>query len=177
VTREPVQAFVAVGSNVDPYENIPRALSLLGDRMKAVASSTFYLTQPIEGSGKPPFVNGVWEVAAAVPARDMKFDILRAIEKELGRVRTKDRYAPRPIDLDLVIFGDLVQAEPDLTIPDPDIRTRAFLAVPLLQLAPGLRMPDDGTPLAKLSSSIPSNNMMPVNRLTQSLQSIIGKED
>ena len=84
-------------------------------------------------------------------ARTLKFGILRDIETELGRTRGADRYAARPIDLDLAVYGDAAIDEPDLRIPDPDIRERPFVAVPLLELAPNLVMPDSGESLASLS--------------------------
>ena len=95
----------------------------------------------------------VWHIQTAVSARALKFGILRGIETDLGHARSADKYAARPIDLDLAVYGDAVIDEPDLHVPDPDIRERPFVAVPLLGLAPNLVMPDTGEPLALCRSS------------------------
>jgi 7,8-dihydro-6-hydroxymethylpterin-pyrophosphokinase len=84
----------------------------------------------------------------------LKFEVLRRIEAALGRRRGPDKYAPRPIDLDLLLYGDSVVEEPDLVLPDPDLRTRPFLAAALQELAPGLIEPVagfPGEPLAEFS--------------------------
>lgn len=73
--------------------------------------------------------------------RSLKFHVLRPIEDALGRVRTNDSYAARPIDLDVLLFGSLVMNEPGLVIPDPDILSRPFLAAALVELHPDLVLP------------------------------------
>jgi dihydroneopterin aldolase/2-amino-4-hydroxy-6-hydroxymethyldihydropteridine diphosphokinase len=78
----------------------------------------------------------------------LKFDVLRKIESQLGRIRTSDKFAPRTIDLDMILYGTLVIDEADIKIPDPSIRLYPFVAVPLLELAPKLILPDTHTPLA-----------------------------
>ena len=97
--------------------------------------------------------------------------MLRRIESELGRVRSADRYAPRTIDLDLLLYGDLVIDEPGLRIPDPDIRIRPFIAVPLLELEPGLVMPDTGEAIAGLIDEGRRAQMQPARDITRELQS------
>ena len=168
-------AFVSVGANIDPERNVVEALRLLGRRVCVIGVSTFYRTEAI---GRPPpqdFLNGVWKVATNVSPRALKFDILRDIERRLGRLRTADRYAARTIDLDVILHGDAVIDEPDLHIPDPDIRTRAFVAVPLLELAPDLRLPDTGEALATLVGEQQKRCLQPdipfTNQLRRSLQS------
>lgn len=146
----PVDAFIAVGSNIDPERNIGRALELLQQQVRVVASSTFYWTTPLGRTDQPRFLNGVWRVETGLSPGSLKFDVLRGIESKLGRVRTEDKYAPRPIDLDVILHGRLVLSGPDLQIPDPDIGCRPFIAVPLLELVPDLTMPDTGEPLAEL---------------------------
>ena len=80
----------------------------------------------------------------------MKFGVLRAIERELGRVRTGDAYAARTIDLDILLYDDLVVEEEGLTLPDPDICRRPFLFLPLLDLDEHLRLPGAEKPLREL---------------------------
>jgi dihydroneopterin aldolase/2-amino-4-hydroxy-6-hydroxymethyldihydropteridine diphosphokinase len=131
-----IRAFIAVGSNVAPEENIPEAFGQLRNHARVIACSTFYRTPPLNRPEQPAFINGVWEIETGLLPRAMKFDLLRPIEARLGRVRSKDKYAPRPIDLDILLYGAWVMDEEDLRIPDPDIYSRAFLAWPLYELAP-----------------------------------------
>jgi 2-amino-4-hydroxy-6-hydroxymethyldihydropteridine diphosphokinase len=143
-------AFVSVGANIDPERNVVEALRLLSQRVRITGVSTFYRTKAVGRPEQQDFLNGVCKVATDLSPRALKFDVLRDIERRLGRVRTADKYAARTIDLDVILHGRAVLDEPDLRIPDPDIRTRAFVAVPLLQLAPDLRLPDTGEALATL---------------------------
>ncbi len=142
--------YVAVGANIEPESSIPAAFERLAGRVRIRATSTFYRTAPVGRTDQPPFLNGVWQLDTEVAPRPLKFEILRGIESELGRRRSKDRNAPRIIDLDIVLYDRMVIDEPGLRLPDPDIRERAFVAVPLLELAPGLALPDTGEPLADL---------------------------
>ncbi|MFW6133898.1 MAG: 2-amino-4-hydroxy-6-hydroxymethyldihydropteridine diphosphokinase [Planctomycetota bacterium] len=145
MTAEAQRAFVAVGSNLAPRRNIPDALERLRRRATVTRSSTFYRTEPVGPPDQPEFVNGVWELSGAGAPRDLKRQ-LRAVEAACGRVRTAERYAPRPIDLDLVLFGDRVADEPDLKLPHPDL-WRAFVGACVLELAPDLRVPGAGRAL------------------------------
>lgn len=138
------RVFVGVGSNIDPERNIVAAGLLLGERCGLVACSTFYRTAAVERPDQRDFLNGVFEIQCELDARRLKFDVLRRIETELGRARVEDAYAARPIDLDVLLHGRDTLREADISIPDETIRTRAFVAVPLLELAPDLILPDTG---------------------------------
>lgn len=142
-------AFVAVGSNVDPERNILAALALLSERTRIVGVSPFYRTQPIVRSEQEEFRNGVFRIETTFSPRTLKFEVLRPVEAALGRVRTNDPYAARTIDLDLVFYEDTVIDEVDLRIPDRDLRDRAFVAAAVLDLAPELCLPDTGERLAE----------------------------
>ena len=166
----PVDAYIAVGANIEPERHILLALDRLAEEAQVLATSTFYRTSPIGRPEQPEYLNGVWHIQTTVPARTLKFGILRDIETELGRTRGADRYAARPIDLDLVVYGDATIDEPDLRIPDPDIRERPFVAAPLLELAPHLVMPDTGEPLACLPAARPSAGMEAAEDLTRQLK-------
>lgn len=139
-------AYVSLGSNIEPEANIPRALELLAGKVRLGGLSTFYRTEPVGPEGQPPFINGVAQVATDLPPRALKFDVLRAIEAALGRQRGPDRYAPRPIDLDLLVYGDFNVDEPDLVLPDPDLTERPYLAAALADLDPELAPAFDGSP-------------------------------
>ncbi|MCX5795294.1 MAG: 2-amino-4-hydroxy-6-hydroxymethyldihydropteridine diphosphokinase [Elusimicrobia bacterium] len=140
------QAYIGLGSNMEPEASIPKALELLARQVRLEGLSTFRRTAPVGPAGQPEFVNGVARVSTDLPPRSLKFEVLRGIEAALGRRRGPDQYAPRTIDLDLLLYGDLVSDEPDLVLPDPDLRTRPFLAAALLELAPGLVKAVAGSP-------------------------------
>jgi 2-amino-4-hydroxy-6-hydroxymethyldihydropteridine diphosphokinase len=165
-----VVAFVAVGSNIDPERNIEMALRKLQQSAILHATSTFYRTPPLERPDRPMFVNGVCKISSGLPARQLKFQVLRRIEHELGRERVEDRHAPRTIDLDLIIYGDSVIEEEGLLVPDPDIRRRAFIAVPLLELAPGLQLPGTLEPLAPLPVAQSMEGLVPLVSFSEQLR-------
>lgn len=167
--------FVGVGSNVDPELNVPRGVQLLAQRVPVVAVSTFYLTPPEGGRSQPPFVNGVLQLGQAVPSpEELKWGVLRAVEDALGRTRTADKYAPRVIDLDLLLYGDLVLDTSGLRIPDPEITRRAYVAVPLWELAPCLVLPGDNLPIADVAAALGGGQMEPLPVLTDRLRSMAG---
>jgi 2-amino-4-hydroxy-6-hydroxymethyldihydropteridine diphosphokinase len=132
-TCKPSVAFVAVGSNIEPEKNIASALTALAKRVCVVASSTFYRTVPVGPEDQPPFVNGVWRVATTLDPVEIKNGILGRIEVMLGRRRTEDRFAARTIDLDLVLYNDLVVQEAELDLPHPDL-VRPFVHAPVREL-------------------------------------------
>lgn len=139
------RVYIGVGSNIDPELNIPSALKMLGETVRIVAISTFYKTPPIGSPNSPEFYNGVVAVDTDIPPRELKSKVLRQVEESLGRVRCKDKNASRTIDLDILLYDDTAINEPDLVIPDPDIATRAFLTVPLMELCPDMALPDLST--------------------------------
>ena len=135
-------AHVAVGSNLEPERHIPRALSALRRRVRIEAASPFYRSAPIGQDGlvrpgEPMFVNGMLAVRTSHPPLALR-RILHGIEADCGRVRTADRYAPRTLDLDLVAYGGRIMCG--------DLPFRRFLALPLLDIAPGFEVAP-GTPL------------------------------
>lgn len=163
-----MSAFAAVGSNIEPETHIAEAFKRLQKYARLSAISVFYKTLPLNSGdtilnsyeikyGVPgiqaPFLNGVVKIETALPPRALKYSVLRLIEAQLGRIRTQDLYAPRTLDLDLILYGECVLAEADLRLPDPEIRERNFIAVPLLELAPDLLLPDTGEPLAGLPAA------------------------
>lgn len=170
-------AFIGVGSNVDPETNIVAALASLREKAVVTGISTFYRTVPLDRPEQPSFLNGVFRIQTDRDARDLKFDILRKIEKHLGRVRTEDKYAARSIDLDILLYGQAVMDEPDLRIPDPDIRTRSFIAVPLLELEPDLMLPGGGGRLSAIVEGMDRSSLEPAEALTQRLRSGSGLKE
>lgn len=138
VDRAEVTAFVALGANLgDAAQALRDALTALGDtpRVRLVRASSLYRTAPIQSSG-PDYVNAVAEVSTSLNAMAL-LDALQAIEQQAGRERPY-RNAPRTLDMDLLLFGGARIESPRLTVPHPRMAQRAFVMVPLAELAPAL---------------------------------------
>jgi dihydroneopterin aldolase/2-amino-4-hydroxy-6-hydroxymethyldihydropteridine diphosphokinase len=134
--------FIGIGSNQDSTNSILRGVALLHSRLCITAASRFYRNPAVHPRlpehSLPAFVNGILQAGTSLPPADVKSNLLRWVERECGRIRSRDRYAPRTLDLDLLVYGDLIVRTEDLRVPDPDILVHAFLAVPLAELAPDL---------------------------------------
>ncbi len=163
------RVFIAVGSNVDPGRKIKGALKLLGERASLVAVSSFYRTEPLGGAG-PPYYNGVVEIESSLPPLELKNSLLCSIEDSLGRVRSADRYGPRTIDLDLILYGDTVFEDDGLKLPSPEILERAFVAVPLAELAGELTLPGTPRKLADVAGSFNPGEMVLLADFTEELR-------
>lgn len=133
-------AYVGLGSNVgDRLLNIRKALEMLGERVEVSAVSSIYETDPI-GPPQPDFLNAVCEVRCDIGPREL-LEILKEIEREIGRSQG-EKWGPREIDLDLLLYGDEETVADDLVVPHPRLTERAFVLVPLLEIAPEIRLPD-----------------------------------
>jgi 2-amino-4-hydroxy-6-hydroxymethyldihydropteridine diphosphokinase len=164
------KAFLSVGSNMEPAENVRKALGLLSRHAHIRGISTVYLT-PAEGRlEQPPYYNCVVEVETETPPVELKYSILRSIEDALGRERTEDKFAARPIDLDLILYDDLIMDTETLTLPDPQISRRAFVALPLHELSPELRLPGSAVSIAEIAASLPQGEMKPLKQFTEILR-------
>jgi len=166
----PVTVYLGVGSNIDPERNVPRALELLRRVVTVTGASTFYQPLPRDRPEQAPFYNGAVQCQTNIPLPELKRRVLRKIEAELGRVRTTDKHAARPIDLDVLLYGDAVTCDEGGRVPDPDIGARPFLAVPLLELAPDLVLPDSRTPLQALVAPMDATAMTPLPEFSERLE-------
>lgn len=136
--RPAVTAYVALGANLgDAAQTLRDALHNLDHApgLRLVKASSLYRTAPIESSG-PDYVNAVAEVSTTLTAPDL-LTALQAIENAAGRERPY-RNAPRTLDLDLLLYGDARIESPDLTVPHPRMGERAFVLMPLAEIAPNL---------------------------------------
>ena len=163
------RVFVSMGSNVDPETNVRRAVRMLEVELGVRALSTFYRTPALRRPADPPFVNGVIEVGDALGPLELKAR-LRQIERRLARSRTADRFAPRTVDLDLLLYGDEARSSEELTLPHPDVLARAFVAVPLSELAPDLILPGSGRALREVMSALAPYPMEALDELTEQLR-------
>lgn len=138
VDRAEVTAFVALGANLgDAAQALRDALTALGGRpgIRVGRASSLYRTAPIQSTG-PDYVNAVAEVSTTLNAMAL-LDALQAIEQRAGRERPY-RNAPRTLDMDLLLFGGARIDSPRLTVPHPRMVQRAFVLVPLAEIAPAL---------------------------------------
>lgn len=160
--------YVGVGSNLDPTRHIPLALAALAREVEVCATSTFYWSNPASRAEQPRFLNGVWKARTDREARELKFDVLRPIEHALGRRRSVDKHAARCIDLDLLVYDDLVVDEEGLVLPDPDIVAHNFLHTPLFELDPDLEKRFPPLPLSAPAQALESDEAF-TRRLRDSL--------
>lgn len=134
--------FVGLGSNLGDRERwIRRALAQL-DRIPNTSLrrvSSLYDTDPVGVVGQPEFLNAVAELESELTAREILWNLL-LVEARMGR-RRSHRWAPRTMDLDLLLYGSERIREPDLVVPHPELHRRAFVLVPLSELAPDLVHP------------------------------------
>lgn len=163
------RTFIGIGSNISPESNVPRALRMLKDTQILVCISSFYVTEPIGHPGQPLFYNGVAEILTVMPPGALRRS-LRDIESTLGRVRTADRYAPRSVDLDILIYEDLVLDSAEFQIPDPDIHCRPFVAWPLAELAPDLILPGSTTTVESIARDLDRSGMRELVEFTRDLR-------
>jgi 2-amino-4-hydroxy-6-hydroxymethyldihydropteridine diphosphokinase len=164
------RAFIGIGSNIAPEENIRKALRQLGQPTRLVSISTFYRVPAIDRPEEPAFYNGVVAIDTDLPPARLKSEVLRPIEAALGRHRSADKYASRTIDLDLLLYGDYVVSTGDLSLPHPEILKRAFISIPLCELAPDLVLPGSGVPIRQVAGQFPTETMEPLREYTRQLQ-------
>ena len=144
------EALVALGGNVgDVRATLERAIAAFcdGDQVRLLVRSADYRTPPWGIEDQPAFVNLCLAVETDLPPRAL-LARAQAVERTLGRERAKERrWGPRPIDIDLIAYDDLALDEPDLKLPHPRLLERAFVLVPLAEIAPerviaGIRVRD-----------------------------------
>ncbi|MEJ2480973.1 MAG: 2-amino-4-hydroxy-6-hydroxymethyldihydropteridine diphosphokinase [Acidihalobacter sp.] len=159
-----VQAYVGLGSNLDqPEEQLLRALDELsrlpGTRLSA--SSGLYRNPPMGPVPQPDYVNAVAALETGLSPLEL-LDGLQAIEQAHGRMRI-ERWGPRTLDLDLLLYAERVIDEPRLQVPHPGLHERPFVLYPLAEIAPELIIPGRGS-LAEWLAQCPSSGLARIDR-------------
>lgn len=160
---ERVRAFVGLGSNLGkPAGQVRHAMTAL-DALPGTgvtAASRLYRTAPWGITDQPDFVNAVAEIATDLEPQRL-LDALQALEREAGRFRDGERWGPRVLDLDLLLYDDRVSSDARLTLPHPRMHQRAFVLVPLLEIAPDTGIPGLG-PAAHLLDALDASDVVPM---------------
>lgn len=135
-----------------PERNLRAAVERLGQFGRVRACSTVWQSPPADGADPPDYLNAVVLLETALSAAELRGRAIPAIETGLGRQRTADRGAPRPIDIDIMLFNDDVLTLGQRHIPDPEILRRPFVALALAEIAPDYIHPLTGRTLAELAA-------------------------
>lgn len=140
-----VRAYIGIGSNLaDPLAQVRQAFRDLDaiPQSRGVARSPLYRSKPLGPQDQPDYINAAAALETTLSADDL-LRALQAIEAAHGRIR-QQRWGPRTLDLDLLLYGDVVRQDADLTLPHPRLHERAFVLRPLYAIAPGLVIPGRG---------------------------------
>jgi len=149
------RVYLAIGSNLaSPLEQVNAALAALAEipESQLVAVSDFYRTPPLGPQDQPDYLNAAVALETAL-APEALLDHTQRIELQQGRERKAHRWGPRTLDLDIMLFGEMQIDTPRLTVPHYDMKNRAFMLLPLAQIAPDLRFPN-GDKLSDLLANL-----------------------
>lgn len=157
-----IRAAVGLGGNLgNPAARIEAAFGALAALPDTVLleRSRLYRSAPMGPADQPDYCNAVALLDTDLPARAL-LEALLAIERAAGRVREGERWGPRTLDLDLLVYGDARIEEPGLKVPHPGIAERAFVLVPLCEIAPELCVPGLGT-VREVAARIDTRGLVP----------------
>lgn len=153
-----VRVWVSVGSNIDPERHISQALQDLMAQVRVVAVSEVLCTPALHRPDDPDFCNTVWELRTDLSPQTLKFDVLRPIEAKHRRRRNpEDSFAPRTLDLDLVLYNGIIVDTPELKLPHPDLQ-RWFVAAGVVELAGDMTYPGTNRRIGDVLNTAPPDN-------------------
>ena len=150
---KPIKVYLGLGSNMGNRQaNLTMALDFLSQILKIEKVSSVYDTEPVGNVNQPRFLNLVCQAYTSITPKAL-LTLANGIEKKMGRVRGQAN-APRPIDIDILFYGDQVIDTPELVIPHPRLHERAFVLVPMAEIAPDLVHPVSGKTIRKLLQAV-----------------------
>ncbi len=159
-------AYLGLGSNLGDREgHLQRAVAILDtiEGIEVERISSWYETAPVGKTSQGWFLNGVARIKTSMSPRELLLTVL-AVEQRLGRVR-RERWGPRNIDIDILLYDNLTINEPDLQIPHPRMQERAFVLVPLAEIAPDLILPDGRRADEAARDHFPGQEVLPYSSL------------
>lgn len=140
--------YIGLGSNINPEKNLPQALIMLNQAVKLKSHSSAWESHPSGTDIGPNFINAVALIATAIPVDKFRKQVLRQIESQLGRRRTSNHYAPRTIDLDIIMVNQ--------QIVDPHIWEQVYIAVPLVEIGVEMINPRGKKTLSQIAHQLAS---------------------
>ncbi|HHC6648985.1 TPA: 2-amino-4-hydroxy-6-hydroxymethyldihydropteridine diphosphokinase [Vibrio parahaemolyticus] len=155
-----ITAYIAVGSNLaDPVSQAQQAIEALKtlSNSEFVQASSLYSSTPMGPQNQPDYINAVVAIKTNLTPLEL-LDCTQAIEQEQGRVRKDERWGPRTLDLDIVLYGNEVINSERLIVPHYGMREREFVLYPLAEIAPSLQLPD-GTEVSELLEQVDKNGL------------------
>ena len=155
-----VRCYIGLGANLaQPLAQLQQAVTALRllPASQLVAVSSFYGSKPMGPQDQPDYVNAVAALDTELPAEAL-LDALQQIEQQQGRQRKDERWGPRTLDLDILLYGDDIINSERLTVPHYGLKQREFVLYPLAEIAPNLSLPD-GTVLSSLLEQVPLNGL------------------
>ncbi|WP_417384054.1 2-amino-4-hydroxy-6-hydroxymethyldihydropteridine diphosphokinase [Gimesia sp.] len=153
------QVYLALGSNIRPELHLPEAVRLLAGCGKIIRKSSVWQSQPVGDEHQADFLNAAVLLETDCDAQRIWDEVIPGIEARLLRVRDPlNKNGPRTIDVDLVLFNAAQLQIAHRIVPDPDIDSRIFLAVPLAELDPGYCVPGLGRSLSEIAAELQANS-------------------
>ncbi|MEL0629677.1 2-amino-4-hydroxy-6-hydroxymethyldihydropteridine diphosphokinase [Psychromonas aquatilis] len=153
-------SYIAIGSNqADPIQQAKQAITALNDikETSLISCSSLYCSAPMGPQDQPDYINAVAAIETNLSAIAL-LDALQAIEQSQGRERKEERWGPRTLDLDILLYADQIIDQPRLTVPHYGMKEREFVLYPLFEIAPELTMPD-GTALSEMLKRCDKNGL------------------
>ncbi|WP_392563356.1 2-amino-4-hydroxy-6-hydroxymethyldihydropteridine diphosphokinase [Orbus wheelerorum] len=153
--------FIALGANLgDPLKQAQDAIEAVNQLQlsEVIKTSPFYRSKPLGPQDQPDYLNAVIKIMTELSPIEL-LHALQEIEKNLGRVRKANRWGPRTLDLDILLYDNLQMSSEQLTIPHYDMKSREFVLYPLYDLEPQLVLPDQSV-LSDLITHLPLNNLI-----------------
>ena len=162
-------SYIAIGSNQsNPTKQLTLAISAMGkiENTCLLAQSSFYYSAPMGPQDQPDYANAVVKIKTNLPPIKL-LDKLQKIERSQGRIRKKERWGPRTLDLDILLCDDLIINHPRLTVPHYGIKVRAFVLYPLFEIDENIILPD-GSLLSQLLTQCDINSLTKTSYLDNS---------